>query len=52
VVADAERVAMALDDAVADRQTQPGAFADRLGGEEGLKNSGQNLWRNAGAVVV
>ena len=47
-----QRAAMALDDAVADGQAQAGALAHGLGREEGLKNAGHHLGRNAGAVVV
>src|SRR5215208_1560385 len=48
-----DRAAMLLgDNVVADRQTEPGAFAGRLGGEEGLKELVLDLRRDAGTVVA
>ena len=42
---------MALDDLVHDRQPKSGAFADRLGGEEGVENLRQYVVGNATAGV-
>src|SRR5580700_7769990 len=50
---DLDRAAMLLgDDVPADRQTEAGALAGRLGGEERLKQLVPDLGRNAGAVVA
>ena len=35
---DVDRAAVLLDDPVADREAQPGPFADRLGGEERVED--------------
>ena len=40
------------DNVVADRQAEPGAFAGRLGGEEGLKELVLDLGRDAGTVIA
>ena len=42
---------MLLDDAVNRRQSQPGAFADFLGGEKRIKDAGQELRCNAATGV-
>ena len=42
---------MVLDDVVADRQTEPGAFSRRLGGKERFENLALNLLRDARSVV-
>src|SRR5438094_9615499 len=50
---DLDRSAMLLgDDVIADRQAEAGAFAGRLGREEGLEQSLAELGGNAGAVVA
>src|SRR5581483_3215116 len=50
---DRDRAAMLLrDDVVADREAEPGAFAGRLGREEGLEQLVADLSRDAGAVVA
>src|SRR4051794_17751166 len=38
-------------DPVADRKAQPGAYPNRLGGEERIENPGQDLGRNTDAGV-
>src|SRR3989304_2302283 len=43
--------AVALDDLVADREPEPGALADLLGGEERVEDLGQDLRRDAVPVV-
>src|SRR5262245_14619138 len=43
--------AMARDDAVADRQTQTGPFAHRLGREERVEEARQIFGRDAAAVI-
>mgnify|MGYP000667981563 CR=1 FL=1 len=42
---------MAFDDAVADRQPEPEALADRLGREERVEQLPERFGRDAGAVV-
>src|SRR5438067_1980101 len=50
---DPDRAAMLLgDDVVADRQSEPGAFAGRLGREKRLEQAGAVFRRDANAVVV
>src|SRR5437899_8058640 len=50
---DLDRAAMLLsDDVIADRETQPGAFAGRLGRKEGLEQFVSEFGRDAGAVVA
>ena len=50
---DRDRAAVLLgDDVVADRQTEPGALAGRLGREERLEQLVPDLGRDAGAVVA
>ena len=50
---DLDRAGMLLhDDVVAERQAKPGAFAGRLGREEGIEHLLLHLRRNAGAVVA
>ena len=44
--------AMFLHDAVDDRETQSGAYAHRLGGEEGIENARGNLRRNPRAIIA
>ena len=52
-VFDLDRAAMLFhDDVVAHRQSKSGAFAGRLGGEEGIEHLLLHLWRDAGAVVA
>src|SRR3954462_14550085 len=48
---DGDAAAVALDDAVDDRQPQPTTFTYILGGEERAEDARQNLRRDAGAVV-
>jgi hypothetical protein len=43
---------MFTDDGHADTETEAGAAAWALGGEEGVENLGQNLWLDADAVVL
>src|SRR2546429_41117 len=43
---------VSLDDADAEAEPEPGAFADRLGGEEGVEDPTEVLGRDAGAVVL
>ncbi len=38
---------MALNDGIADRQAEPGPFADFLGGKKWFKNLVLDLWRNS-----
>src|SRR5438034_11182625 len=40
-----------LDDAVGDREPQPGAGSDVLGREEGVEDARRDLRRNSGAAV-
>ena len=47
-----QRTAMALDDAIADGQSQAGALAHRFGGEERFKNAEHYFGGNARTVVV
>src|SRR5690606_23435754 len=48
---DADASAVRGDDAVDDGKSEPGAFADGLGGEEGFEDVVDDVGRNAGAVV-
>src|SRR5690606_4024144 len=41
-----------VDDAVGDRQAQPGAAADRLGGEERVEDALLQVGRDAAAAVL
>src|SRR6187397_2644406 len=50
---DLDRSSMLLDhDVVADGEAEAGAFAGRLGGEEGIEDLLAHVGRNAGAVVA
>src|SRR5262249_39054123 len=49
---DLDAAAVLLDDAVADRQTEAGPLADRLGGEEGVEDLAADLRRDAAAGVA
>src|SRR3954452_6681175 len=48
---DHDAAAMPVDDAVDDRQAEPGPLADVLGREEGIENLRDHVGRDAGAVV-
>src|ERR1022692_4662918 len=48
---DLDAAAMSGDDAMRDRQAQPGAFAHGFGGEERIEKPGQNLGFNAAAII-
>src|SRR5262245_19314406 len=50
---DLDRSGMLLDhDVMADGKAEAGAFAGRLGGEEGIEHLLPHLGRNAGAIVA
>lgn len=46
-----ELTCVLFNNAVADRQTQAGSFAHRLGRKKWIKNTRQVLWRNPHAIV-
>ena len=48
----ADLAAVLLDDLVADREPEPGALADRLGGEERVEDPADDVGRDAGAGVA
>src|SRR5438094_4584285 len=48
----ADVAAVLLDDLVADREPQPGAFADGLRREEGIEDAAEHVGRDAGPGVA
>src|SRR3546814_1088826 len=51
-IADADAAAVGAHHAVADREADAGALADRLGGEEGIEDARADFGRHAGAAVA